>query len=113
MNAIERFEALGEAFERDVQRLVDAYALRTTLAVRAQLKEWSVRFPRHRFTAWEAHGLLSFEVSPPVNKETAVEYLSGHPLLDALAKEAEAFQAVWNTQHTISLYGDTSLFSID
>lgn len=74
----------------------DQFAPKFTMAIRAQLLDWQKRFPRHKFHAWEGHGMLSFDVKPAVRGETAVEYLTGERgAIGELGKEAQTFLDVW------------------
>lgn len=116
MNALAYMQKQVAAMEADVEKIMDARAKGFSLAIRLQLLEWQKRFPRHTFTAWEGHGLLSFEVSPPVMGEKNVDYLTmsrtGSGVLADLAKEAIDFIDLWNKEFKVCPMGDTSKWSV-
>ncbi len=47
-------------FEEELQRTLD---------------DWGKRYPRHTFTAYQGHGMLSVEISPKIVKESNITYL--------------------------------------
>jgi hypothetical protein len=114
--ALDYFKTVIASYERAVDQIKDDHASKVTLAVRRQLLEWKTRFPRHDFRAWEAHGLLVFEVHPPIMGEKYVADLvmsrTGSTLLADLAAEARDMQDLWNTEFTVSPMGDTATFEI-
>lgn len=95
--AINYLKRVSESMERAVEKVVDDHAFRCTGAIKKQLIIWKTRYPRHDFHAWYAHGILAFDVHPPVMGEKSVEYLNRHPgAIGELGKEAQEFLDVWN-----------------
>lgn len=56
-------------FEKELQRTLD---------------DWGKRYPRHTFTAYQGHGMLSVEISPKIGKNSDITYLGGHYLRGAI-----------------------------
>jgi hypothetical protein len=116
MAAIDQMKKLVDSLERAAQKAVDDHATQISFCIRRQLLEWRNRFPRHKFKAWEAHGLLVFEVDPPVMGEKYVSDLvmsrTGSAVLADLAVEAQQFQDLWNSQFTIGPMGDSSSWNL-
>jgi len=91
-------KALEAFMEAETAKLQDKVAQRATMAVAAQLGDWKRRFPRHTFTAWEGHGLLAFDIDPPLLGDRSLQY-RGTGYRGAIAdlfKEAEDFIDAWN-----------------
>jgi len=98
---LQALTTIKDSMEDAVQRVVDDHAVNCSLAVQQQLQDWQHRYPRHAFKAWEAHGLLSFEVSPLILGEKYVEDLSVSRVgranvISDLGDEARAFLDLWN-----------------
>lgn len=95
--AIKYLKQVKDSMERAVDKVAETHEFRCTAAIKKQLVIWKTRYPRHDFHAWYAHGLLAFDVHPPVMGEQSVEYLDQHPgAIGRLGKEAKEFLDVWN-----------------
>lgn len=113
MAALDGFKALSEKMEKEKDELGERFSKHVTIQIKRQLAEWSARFPRHTFTAWEAHGLLAFDVSPPVMGEKSVEYLNRERgAIGELGKQAQEFIDIYNTEWKIGLYPSQSTIKL-
>jgi hypothetical protein len=113
---LEAFKRVSDSLDRAAQKIMDDHQDRVTNCIKRQLADWQRRFPRHKFKAWEAHGLLSFEVHPPVMGEKYVSDLTynrtGNTTLADLAAEAREFQDIYNLEWKVCLIPRTSIIEI-
>lgn len=102
--------AIQTAFENDLNRVTEIASIRFSQAVKEQLDDWAARYPRHSFHAWEGHGMMSIDVSPPICGETSLGYLEPDSCRGAIAcLAAEARDLIdlhVNSDQRISLYCD-------
>lgn len=90
--------ALLKQLDADIGRKLDKLAeeidQRFEFALRAQLAAWAQRWPRHRFEAYQGHGMLCVRVAPQVAGESHVDRIPGWFQRGAIAtlhREAEEF----------------------
>lgn len=93
-----RLDNIESYMEAEADKLQKMISIKCQQAIIAQLIEWKKRFPRHDFHAWEGHGLLCFEVSPPILGEDDPADLAtrGRGAITELGKEAQAFIDKWH-----------------
>ena len=99
-----KLRAILDDLESDVDRATQAASLRLEMYIKAKFEEWRGRFPRHHFTAWEGHGLLSIDVSPPVMGSESLDLMNPDGLRGAVAeivKEARAIVDAFNDSSEI------------
>lgn len=102
---IERLQRAQKFLDSGAQKLQDDLAAYCHKAIVAQLLDWKKRYPRHDFHAWESHGMLAFEVYPPIMGETDPENLTMARVgrlcaITELAYEAREFMDHWNNMET-------------
>lgn len=78
--------------EKQVDALCARLTARWEKELRAELAKWEARFPRHKFKAAQAHGLLIVRVSPPILGENDVENV--YELRGAIAELRAMVEAV-------------------
>ncbi len=97
---IERLTLAETYMEEATQQVQDKLAIYCQRAIVAQLMDWKARYPRHEFSAWEGHGMLCFEVSPPIMGENDPTNLTLRRVgrlcaITQLAYEAQEFLDKW------------------
>lgn len=78
--------------ERRLGRFMDEINKRFESEVQRRLDDWARRYPRHRFEAYQGHGMLVVNVSPPLGSDkykgrkwTNIDNLPGHMCRGAIA----------------------------
>jgi hypothetical protein len=100
-------QAILDDLARDVERATEIASIRFEMAVKAKLKEWRERFPRHAFNAWEGHGQMSVWVQPPICGDYQLTLMEPGNFRGAIAElitEARALVDAYNTENKYSLF---------
>lgn len=98
---IDALQRISDAMEKKLDAVVDHSRPQWTRAIQAQLRAWEARYPRHKFKTFDAMGMMSVEVNPPIYGESCVEDLTVNRVgrvnaITKLATEAQALLDVWN-----------------
>lgn len=100
-------QAILDDLARDVERATEIASLRFEMAVKAKLKEWRERFPRHAFNAWEGHGQMSVWVQPPICGDYQLSLMDAKGHRGAIAElitEAVELVDAYNTEQKYGLF---------
>ncbi|MFZ3584267.1 hypothetical protein ACOI1H_19195 [Loktanella sp. DJP18] len=88
---------LSDKFEKELQRCLD---------------DWAKRFPRHRFSAFQAHGMLSVEVHPRVGHmrgplANRVEHIAEYERRGAIATLCDEVDSLKNWHCSLEFHVST------
>jgi len=89
MDMQEQLNAIQRDYQTALNRVTEIASNRFESLLKSVLDDWAERFPRHKFTAWEGHGIISLEVTPAVLGETHMDFLTFKNSRGAIAEIAE------------------------
>lgn len=61
-----RLVALQDAYREGLSAVSEQHSVTFNQIVADVLARWAARFPRHKFSVREGHGMMSVDVAPPV-----------------------------------------------
>lgn len=69
------FQEIEDYAEKKIEEMITEIGQRFEAEVQRRLDDWGARYPRHRFEAYQGHGMLKVRISPPLGPDKRREWM--------------------------------------